>query len=176
MSFHTYSMFKVFFTWTPFHTVMILRLIKLMCLIGHSGQWPEVLKESRKSNRQRLKPKWMTSGEFQVNQIQTNQPDWKNRLDCLSSLANSDILDGIDKRELSKATINIITLKWTLVSVVIQQHTVTFFLIYTFINFNLIIIFWPYLLKKVEDNIFCSRGRKWQYDFSPIKMLLEYFY
>lgn len=71
----------------------------------------ETQKESRKSNRQRLKPKWMTSGEFQVNQIQTNQPDWKNRLDCLSSLANSNILDGIDKRELSKAMINIITLK-----------------------------------------------------------------
>ena len=29
----------------------------------------ETQKESRKSNRQRLKPKWMTSGEFQVNQF-----------------------------------------------------------------------------------------------------------
>ena len=29
----------------------------------------ETERESRKSNRQRLKPKWMTSGEFQVNQF-----------------------------------------------------------------------------------------------------------
>ena len=50
MSFHTYLKFKVFFTWTPFNTVMIFTIVKTqnMRLIGHSGQWPEFLEPIKK--------------------------------------------------------------------------------------------------------------------------------
>ncbi|XP_062597658.1 uncharacterized protein LOC134259072 [Saccostrea cucullata] len=61
--------------------------------------------------RPRKKPRWMTTGEFTINnQVTTNsqQPEWKNKIDILLALADTEIFEGIDKKDLSQAMINVI--------------------------------------------------------------------
>ena len=48
---------------------------------------------TRKSQRTRKKPQWMTGGDYVVNQQMTStQPEWKARADYLRSLASSNVL------------------------------------------------------------------------------------
>ena len=67
---------------------------------------------TRKSQRTRKKPQWMTGGDYVVNQQMTSaQPEWKARADYLRSLASSNVFSNVNS-DVAKALLNIVTEKY----------------------------------------------------------------
>lgn len=66
----------------------------------------DVNPHTRRSERVRSKPKWMTTGEYQISNVVVSNADWKSRADYLKSLVSENLMAD---PSISNAFISILT-------------------------------------------------------------------